>query len=122
FIAATIACALSQNVWMLIAARFVQATAMATVAVVPRAVVRDLYAGDRAAHLLSTMMLVLGVAPVLGPIIGAELHLRFGWQASFVFVALYAGLAWFAVRFALPETLQAPDRDALKLRRMIGNW
>lgn len=122
FTLASIACALSTQIGTLVASRFVQAVAMATVVVVPRAIVRDLYEGDRAAHTLSTMMLVLSVAPVAAPILGAELHLRFGWQASFVLVAVYGAIALAAVLFALPETLARSDPAALKLRRMFGNW
>jgi DHA1 family bicyclomycin/chloramphenicol resistance-like MFS transporter len=119
---ASLACALAQDVVTLIAARFVQALSMATVAVVPRAVVRDLHAGEKAAHMLSTMMLVLGIAPVLAPVLGAELHLRFGWRANFAFVALYGIAAWVAVRFGLPETLRQPDPGALDPRLMLANW
>jgi MFS transporter, DHA1 family, multidrug resistance protein len=122
FTLATIVCALSRDITTLIAARFVQAATMATVAVVPRAIVRDLYAGDRAAHMLSTMMLVLAVAPVLAPILGAELQIRFGWQASFALVALYGAIAWAAVQWALPETLAGRDANALGPARMIANW
>ena len=119
---ASVACALARDVGTLVAARFVQALSMATVAVVPRAVVRDLHAGERAAHMLSTMMLVLGIAPVVAPILGAELHVRFGWRANFAFVALYGALAWLAVRFGLPETLPRPDPRALDPRVMVANW
>ncbi|NDP43869.1 MAG: multidrug effflux MFS transporter, partial [Aromatoleum sp.] len=48
FVASSAACAVATSIAALIAARFVQALAMAAVAVVPRAVVRDLFAGDRA--------------------------------------------------------------------------
>ena len=122
FTLASIACALSTRIDALVAARFVQAIAMATVVVVPRAVVRDLYEGDRAAHMLSTMMLVLSVAPVVAPIVGAELHVRFGWQANFFLVAIYGAIASAAVWFALPETLARREPAALQLRRMTGNW
>jgi len=122
YVIASAACALAQDVGTLIAARFVQALSMATVAVVPRAVVRDLHSGERAAHRLSTMMLVLGIAPVLAPILGAELHLRFGWRANFAFVAAYGVLLWLAVRFGLPETLRRPDPTALAPRIMVANW
>ena len=72
--------------------------------------------------MLSTMMLVLSVAPVLAPMLGAELHVRFGWQANFVFVAGYGAIALAAVLLALPETLARPDPAALKLRGMADNW
>lgn len=122
FIAASIACALSTTIEMLVAARLVQAVAMATVVVVPRAIVRDLFEGDRAAHMLSTMMLVLSAAPIAAPLLGAELQLRLGWQSSFVFVAIYALIAFAAVFLALPETLAQRDAHALRLRRMVANW
>ena len=64
----------------------------------PRAIVRDLHAGERAATMLSLMGIVLGIAPIVAPIIGSHLHVWFGWQANFVFVAAYgatrAGFAW----------------------------
>ena len=53
FVVASTACALASDVFTLIGARLVQGVSMATIAVVPRAVVRDLYSGDKAAHMLS---------------------------------------------------------------------
>jgi len=122
FIAASAACALSTNVTMLIAARGAQALSMATVAVVPRAIVRDLYAGDRAAHMLSLMGVVLGVAPIVAPILGSHLHVWFGWQANFVFVAAYGMLLLTWVGYSLPETLRNPDRRATVPAVMRANF
>jgi DHA1 family bicyclomycin/chloramphenicol resistance-like MFS transporter len=122
FVLASTVCAFATNIATLIAARGVQALSMAAIAVVPRAVVRDLYAGDGAAHMLSLMGVVLGVAPILAPILGSHLHVWFGWQANFVFVALYGVLllAWVALR--LPETLVARNRRATVPAVMLGNF
>jgi DHA1 family bicyclomycin/chloramphenicol resistance-like MFS transporter len=119
---ASTVCALATDIETLIAARGVQALSMAMIAVVPRAVVRDLYAGDQAAHMLSLMGIVLGVAPILAPILGSHLHVWFGWQANFVFVALYGALllAWVALR--LPETLVERNRRATVPAVMLGNF
>jgi DHA1 family bicyclomycin/chloramphenicol resistance-like MFS transporter len=122
FTAASVACALAYNVVALIVARFFQAVAVATVAVVPRAVVRDLHAGEQAAHMLSTMMLVLGVMPVFAPVLGAELHLLFGWRANFAIVAVYGAALLVLVLVALPETLLTRDRHALAPPVMLRNW
>lgn len=122
FVLASVACALAPSIGILIAARFVQALAVAAVVVIPRAIVRDLHAGDRAAHALSTMMLILAVAPVLAPLVGAELSVRLGWRSNFAFVAIYAALAFVAVRYGLPETLAAPDPHALRMSRILANW
>jgi DHA1 family bicyclomycin/chloramphenicol resistance-like MFS transporter len=122
FLCASLVCAAAQNVYTLIAARAVQAIAVATVAVVPRAVVRDLHAGTDAAHMLSLMGMVLGIAPIVAPIIGSHLHVWLGWQANFLFVAIYAAvlLAW--VAWTLPETVRERDRRALVPPVIAANY
>jgi DHA1 family bicyclomycin/chloramphenicol resistance-like MFS transporter len=122
FIAASTVCAAARNVDTLIAARVLQAVAMATVAVVPRAVVRDLYAGEQAARMLSLMGVVLGVAPIVAPIIGSHLHVWFGWQANFIFVAAYGIVALAGVIFALPETIRGRSSQAMRVGVMLGNY
>ncbi len=122
FTLASIACAASTSIHALIAARVVQALSMGTVAVLPRAVVRDLYAGDDAAHVLSLMGMVLGIAPIVAPVLGSHLHAWFGWQANFVFVAVYGATALGFVALALPETLKVPDPRSTDPRIMLGNF
>jgi DHA1 family bicyclomycin/chloramphenicol resistance-like MFS transporter len=122
FVLASVACALAQDVRMLIAARFFQAVGVAAAFVVPRAVVRDLHAAERAGQMLSIMGMILSVAPIVAPLIGAHLHVWLGWQASFVFVAVYAtaALAYSAAR--LPETLRTPEPAALDPRAMAASF
>ena len=122
FVVASALCALSRNVFMLIGARFVQAVSIAAIAVVPRAVVRDLYSGDKAAHILSLMGIVLGIAPVAAPILGSHIHAWFGWQANFLLVALYGALLAIVVHRALPETLAHPNVQATRPRVIAANY
>ena len=122
FVAASIVCAAARNVETLIAARLVQAAAMATVAVVPRAIVRDLHAGERAATMLSLMGMVLGIAPIVAPIIGSHLHVWFGWQANFIFVAAYGALALAFVLSVLPETIRSRNVRATHVGVMLANY
>jgi len=122
FVAASVVCAGAHNVQMLITARIAQAAAMATVAVVPRAVVRDLYAGEQAARMLSLMGVVLGIAPIVAPIIGSHLHVWFGWQANFVFVAAYGAIALACVVSIMPETIRSRNAQATDVRVMLANY
>ena len=122
FVVASIACALSRHVYALVAARFVQAVSMSAIAVVPRAIVRDLYSGERAAHTLALMGMVLGFAPVVAPILGSHMHAWLGWQSNFVLVALYAGVLWYCVHAWLPETLARRDASALVPRIAFANF
>ncbi len=122
FVLASAGCALAQDVSELIAARFFQAFGVSAAFVVPRAVVRDLHAAERAGQVLSLMGMILSVAPIVAPLIGAHLHVWLGWQANFVLVAVYgaAALAYSAAR--LPETLHAPDPAALAPRVMAASF
>ena len=122
FVAASLVCALSRDVYMLIGARLVQALAIAALAVVPRAAVRDLYSGEKAAHTLALMSVVLGIAPVVAPIVGSNLHVWLGWQSNFVAVALYGAVLWLCVWRALPETLASKDARAIAPRVLVANY
>src|SRR3954452_15644812 len=106
---ASLLCALSPSIAMLILLRFVQGAAGAAGIVIGRAVVRDLYEGDAAARLFSSLMLVGGVAPILAPVIGGQLLHVTDWRGIFVVLAAL-GTALFAAAFlALPESLP-PER------------
>src|SRR4029453_6638313 len=63
-----------------------------------------------------------GVAPVVAPIIGSHLHVWFGWQANFVFVAGYGVLLLGWVATALPETLARPDQRATNPATIVRNF
>src|SRR2546423_8269520 len=73
FIAASIGCALAWNVESLIAFRFLQALGGCAPLVIPRAVVRDYFDERESVRMLSMLMLVMGLAPILGPLIGGHL-------------------------------------------------
>jgi len=122
FVGASLFCALSRDVYTLIGGRLVQAVSIASIGVVPRAAVRDLYAGDKAAHVLSLMGVVLGIAPVVAPIVGSNLHVWLGWQSNFVAVAIYGAVLWLCVYVALPETLARRDTRATVPRVVVANY
>ncbi|MDC0714574.1 multidrug effflux MFS transporter [Stigmatella sp. ncwal1] len=108
YVAGSAGCALAPNVEALSAFRFVQAIGGAVAIVVPRAVVRDLQSGVGAARMMSRLVLVMGVAPILAPLLGGALLSAFGWRSIFWTLAA-AGLGALAiVFFTLPET--APPR------------
>jgi DHA1 family bicyclomycin/chloramphenicol resistance-like MFS transporter len=122
FAVASLACAKAPSVEMLIVARLVQSLAVAACSTVPRALVRDLLSGDDAAHMLSLMGMLLGIAPIVAPIIGGQLHVAFGWRSTFAFVTIYAVIALFAVWRSLPETLREANHHALRPRIMLRNF
>lgn len=103
---ATIVCALAPTIQALIAARALQAFGSSGAVVLARAVVRDLYEGPRAGRELSLMGMIMGLAPIVAPLIGSGLQAASGWRACFVFLVLAGVAAAVAVRWLLPETLR----------------
>ncbi len=109
FTVASALCAVAPNIYVLIGLRFIQGLGGAAGLVISRAVVRDTHEGAAIARFFSVLMLVNGLAPMLAPLLGAEL-LRFAsWPAVFVVLTLYGAGLVAGVAVVLPETLP-PDR------------
>ena len=112
FTVATLACGLAPGLPALAALRLVQGATAAVGVAIGRAVVRDLYAGPAGARYLSRLMLVIGLAPIVAPIVGGQLLRVTSWRGVFVAVSLL-GLALTIVSARLlPETLPRERRRA----------
>lgn len=119
---ASLACLAAPNIAVLGVARAVQGIGAAAAMVVAIAAVGDLFADSVAATVLSRLMLVLGVAPVVAPSLGAVVLLRASWHWVFaVLVALAGGLLLVAA-LALPETLPPAHRRPLRVRGIIATY
>ncbi|MGL6044611.1 MAG: MFS transporter, partial [Sandaracinobacteroides sp.] len=113
--------------------RFVQGLGACAGVVIVRAVIRDRFDTSESARLFSLTFLVLGIAPLLAPSLGAVLMSAFGWQSIFLVLALFGLLVGLAVLVGLPESrtpetaLQAASETtaqsylaALRNRRVLG--
>jgi MFS transporter, DHA1 family, multidrug resistance protein len=105
YIAGSLLCAVAPTIDSLIAFRLLQALGGCAGMVIARAVVRDLYSGADAARFFSLLMLVLGLAPILGPVGGGLLLRLHGWQTIFVILGVFGLACLVAVARLLPETL-----------------
>jgi DHA1 family bicyclomycin/chloramphenicol resistance-like MFS transporter len=109
YVASAGVCALASSIAVLAAGRFVQGLAAASGMAISRAVVRDVSTDDQLARRYSRLFLVVGVAPVVAPMIGAQTLAVASWRWVFVLLAAL-GVALFAFTLTrLPETLP-PER------------
>jgi MFS transporter, DHA1 family, multidrug resistance protein len=115
FSAAGLACAFAWSIELLIVARLFQALGGAGAVVLARAIVRDLYSEARAGREFSLMGAIMGLAPIIAPLIGSVLQVAFGWRAIFVALFAIGSAAAAVVWFLLPETLKrrAPEPVSL---------
>ena len=116
FIIGSVLCACAGSIGSLIVWRVVQALGASAGVVLSRAMVRDLYEGHHAVRMLSTLITVMAIAPLLGPIVGAQILSIGGWRAVFGVLAV-VGIATLAAIFTLPETLPSTRRHHEPLSR-----
>ena len=115
-------CATSPSVGSLTGWRVVQAVGGCAGAVLSFAIVRDEYAGNQAARIFSTMLLVMGAAPMLAPTVGSVLVAHASWRLIFGVLAGLALLTTAAVALGLPETLPAARRNPAAVRRAFHTY
>lgn len=134
YVAGSFACTIAPSIELLIAGRFVQAFGGSGMVVLARAVVRDMYEGERVGRELSLMASIMGLAPIVAPLIGGFLQTAFGWRSNFVVLFFVGAAAAIAIWQLLPETLRqrAPEpvsigstlhsfRQFLKHRSYVAN-
>jgi DHA1 family bicyclomycin/chloramphenicol resistance-like MFS transporter len=105
FIAGSLACSVAPNVEVLILARLLQGLGGGAGQAIGSAVIRDLFTGYEAARLQATRMLVLGVSPILSPIIGAAIIAAAPWRSIFWVSSAFGLFCIVLVLALLPETL-----------------
>lgn len=119
---ASLVCLFAPNIEVLGAGRVLQGFGAAAAAVVAVAVVGDLYVDSAAATVMSRLILVLGVAPVIAPSLGAVVLLKASWHWIFAVLVVLAGLLLLLAALALPETLPVPNRRPLHVRSIVATY
>ncbi len=119
---ASVLCLLAPNIAILGVARGLQGMGAAAAMVVAIAIVGDLYSGNAAATVMSRLMLVLGVAPVVAPSLGAAVLLHGSWHWVFAVLVVLAGALLLLAVTALPETLPPSHRRPLRLRGILATY
>ncbi len=118
FALATLGCALSDNIAALTAWRVLQALGGSAGMVITRAVVRDRCGARESARAFSMLILVMGLAPILAPIIGGWVVTALDWRAIFHLLFAFALACLLAIRFGLAESHDIRHETPLTARRI----
>ncbi|OBI83849.1 Bcr/CflA family drug resistance efflux transporter [Mycobacterium sp. E740] len=119
---ASLLCLFAPNIEVLGVARGLQGMGAAAAMVVAIAVVGDLFSGTAAATMMSRLMLVLGVAPIVAPSLGAAVLLKSSWHWVFAALVVIAAALLLVAALALPETLPAAHRRPLEVRGIAKTY
>ena len=121
FIIGSAGCALSDSAAQVIGWRVVQAVGACAGVVLSRAMVRDLFARDRAAQMLSTLIVIMAVAPLIGPLLGGQVLRIASWHWIFWLLVGIGGMT-LAALFTVPETLRPEERDPDAIRHALSRY
>lgn len=122
FTLASIGAALAGSMQALIGWRGLQGLAMGASMMGARAVIRDLYQPADGARVMSKALGGLGLIACFSGPLGGWLAQHLGWRAALAGVALFGAAVLVMLVWRQQETLQQPDREALKPARLLANW
>ncbi len=122
FAIGAIGCALSPSVEWLIGFRALQGVGACAGTVLCRAIVRDLFTGVAAAHLMSRLMLVFSVSPILAPLAGSMITAFGSWRIIFWVMVATAALGMILAALLLPETRSAEARSESSLGSALSSY
>jgi DHA1 family bicyclomycin/chloramphenicol resistance-like MFS transporter len=122
FIVASFACTLAPNLDALAGLRLLQALGACCGGVVSRAIVRDLFEEQEGAHVLSRMILVMGLAPLLSPIIGGYFLVWFGWKSIFYLLGAIGCAILLLAHIRLNETHDPENVRELHLGSIFRDY
>lgn len=104
FLAASIACQYVRTIEQLWVLRFVQALGGCGGVVISRAVVTDYFDKTDTLKIFSLLALIMGIAPILAPIIGNGILSFTNWKGLFAAMTILGGIMFLLTLFFLPET------------------
>jgi DHA1 family bicyclomycin/chloramphenicol resistance-like MFS transporter len=113
FVLASLGCALAPSMNFLIAVRFFQALGACSGQVLSRAIVRDLFEPREAVQVFSLLVLVMGVSPVLAPLLGGQILQWFPWRTIFWVIASLGALGLIGSLIRLHETHRGERKELI---------
>lgn len=117
----SLVCALAPNIYVLIAARFLQGFSGSAGVVLSRAVVRDVFDGKALTKFFALLMVINATAPMIAPISGgAVLLLPFAtWHTIFYFLFALGLVMVAVIAFRLKESLPVENRTPSSIRQSV---
>jgi DHA1 family bicyclomycin/chloramphenicol resistance-like MFS transporter len=117
---ASVACAFSPSIQVMMLARFVQGLAGGWAMVTARAIVVDLADGPQLVRGLNVVAGVGGIALIVGPLLGGTILQLTQWRVSFWVVSGLGVVMILSVTFGLRESLSPENRRRGGITSLVG--
>ena len=118
---ASIACAASPNVYLLILFRMLQAIGAGSLLSVSNAIIKDSFEFHERGSLLALIQIFTVLAPMLSPIIGAQILKYFSWRSTFGVLAAF-GIVALLICLLFQESLPKEQTNSGNLGELMNNF
>lgn len=122
FFCGSLICFFAQDINTLLLGRFIQGLGVAGPYVSAISIVRDKYAGNEMARIMSLVMMIFIMVPALAPSIGQGVLLVSSWRYIFVLYIVYALIIGIWIFLRLEETLPKEYRIPFTTRGFIDGF
>jgi len=113
----------SPNIGLILFFRVVQAFGGGFATVTANVFVRDWYSGKQVARFVTIISMIIMLAPLFAPVIGAGLISVFGWKSIFFFHLGFALTLWFSLYVFIPESrAKVLLTHKISARDLIGKY
>lgn len=122
FALANVMCAIAPSINALIAWRFIAGAGAGAAAVLEMAIIRDLFEGSAARAQFSYINLVMSIAPMIAPILGARVLVIADWRSIYVVLAVGGFVLLIALAIGFAESIPHRDKNAIAPHRLVSNY
>jgi DHA1 family bicyclomycin/chloramphenicol resistance-like MFS transporter len=116
------ACALAPSFTVLLVFRLLQGLAAGACAILPFAIVRDLFEHGTARHKLSQIAAVLGIAPMIAPVLGSWVMTVSDWRTIYAAQAAVGLILLIVGAISLDESQPVEKRRSLNPAQLIESY
>lgn len=116
------ACLLTTKFDLFLLCRFFQGLGAASPMVITFAMMLEKYEPKKFAQICGGLNLFITGMMAAAPILGSFLNIYFGWQSTFLLIAVAATLSLIGSCYLVPETLTSANRITFSFPRIIMNY
>jgi DHA1 family bicyclomycin/chloramphenicol resistance-like MFS transporter len=122
YVACSIGCMLTDSFLLFLVLRFLQGLAGSACQVISRALVNDLYADKSSARIFTILQILMGISPIVAPIIGSQLAEASTWKLLFLIMAVISGTGLLGCLTILPAGKPALAVRTINLRAIGASY
>lgn len=122
FFLSSVGCAISPNVFIFIALRFIQGFSASAGLVIARAIVRDLYNGDVLTKFFALLTTITSVTPLISPLAGSAVISFTSWVGVFILTGIVGIYLTIMAAWKVKETLSVEQRVSGNFKELLKNY